>query len=231
MGEFKHNDVNETNTNTPENYKEIKPEKEMSVAELNDAVSDEFNKASKDVDSNFEKSDSEKNLDPNHKDCLTSSEERKEWADRSDGDWDGEHGNSKFYPEKQEAKDALEKYDQDSVEYKDGEPDFSKVSEATVEIDNMTSERYGAGNNFEQADQKCADKWNKEAKDGKTDWSARDVANWRSENRYSWHERLDRKTMDLVQRDIHEECKHFGGVAECKRYEALNKSNGGGFDE
>ena len=95
----------------------------------------------------------------------------------------------------------------------------------------MTSERYGPGNNFEQADQKCADKWNKEGKDGRTDWTARNVADWRSENRYSWHERLDRKTMDLVQRDIHEECKHYGGVSECKKHEALEKSSGGGFDE
>ena len=165
------------------------------------------------------------------KDCMTTSEERKEHADRSIGDWDGEPGNSKFHPEKQEAKEALEKYKQDGIDYKDGEPDFSKVSEATVQIDNMTSERRGPGKNFDQANHKCAEQWNSEAKDGKTNWTARDVENWRIENRYSWHERLDRKTMDLVQRDVHEECKHYGGVAECKRYEAAGKVNGGGFDD
>ena len=125
----------------------------------------------------------------------------------------------------------MDKYNQDGIDYHDGEPDFENVSEATVEIDHMTSERYGLGNNFDQANQKCAEKWNQEAKDGRTDWKPRDVENWRIENRYTWHERLDRKTMDLVQRDIHEECKHFGGVAECKRYEATAGLNGGEFDE
>lgn len=229
-GELSHADVKDIKAESVENYKDIKPEKEMSAKELNEAVNDEFKKASGDAGNSIEKN-TEKNLDPTHKDCMTTSEERKEWADRSNGDWDGEPGNSKFYPEKKEAKDALDRYEQDGVDYRDGEPDFSKVSEATVEIDNMTSERYGLGNNFDQANQKCAEKWNKEAKDGKTDWTPRDVENWRIENRYTWHERLDRKTMDLVQRDVHEECKHYGGVAECKRYEAAGKVNGGGFDD
>ena len=229
-GELSRADVKDIKTETAENYRDIRPEKELTTKELNDADNDEFKKASAEAGENLD-SNTEKNLDPTHKDCMTTSEERKEWADRSNGDWDGEPGNSKFHPEKKEAKDALDRYEQDGVDYRDGEPDFSKVSEATVEIDNMTSERYGLGNNFDQANQKCAEKWNKEAKDGKTDWTPRDVENWRIENRYTWHERLDRKTMDLVQRDVHEECKHYGGVAECKRYEAAGKVNGGGFDD
>ena len=230
-GEFLHADVKDIKSESTENYKDIKPEKEMSIKELNDAVNEEFNKAAKEAEAKLNENDAEKNLDPSHKDCLTTSKERIDWADTSDGEWEGEHGNSKFYPEKWEAKDALERYEQDGIDYCDGEPDFSKVSEATVEIGNMTSERYGKGNNFDQANQKCAEKWNLEARDGKTDWTARDVENWRLENRYTWHERLDRKTMDLVQRDVHEECKHYGGIAECKRYEAAGKLNGGGFDE
>ena len=82
--------------------------------------------------------------------------------------------------------------------------------------------------NFKQADEVCANQWNESGRDGRNDWTARDVESWRKENKYSWHERLDMKTMDLVQRDVHEECKHYGGVAECRRHDALN---GGGFDE
>ena len=89
----------------------------------------------------------------------------------------------------------------------------------------MTSSR---PDNFRKADEECAKQWNEQSKDGRTDWTARDIKEWRQDNKYSWHERLDMKTMDLVQRDVHEECKHYGGVAECKRHEALN---GGGFDE
>lgn len=231
MGELSHADVKDIKTESTESYRDIKPEKEMSTKELNNMVSDEFNKATKDAELDIKKDSVERNFDPSHKDCMTTSTERKEWADRSNGAWDGEPGNSKFNPEKQEAKDALDRYRQEGVEYTDGEPDFSKVSEATVQIDNMSSERYGQGNNFDQANQKCAEKWNNEGKNGKNDWTARDVENWRTENHYTWHERLDRKTMDLVQRDLHEECKHYGGVAECKRYEATRSQNGGGFDE
>ena len=230
-GELSLADVKDMKSQSAENFRNIKPEKEMTAKELNDAVNSEFKKAANEAEVKLNGNDTERNLDSTHKDCLTSSKERIDWADTSEGDWEGEHGNSKFHPEKQEARDALDRYEQDGIDYCDGEPDFSKVSEATVEIDNMTSDRYGKGNNFDQANQKCAEKWNMEARDGKTDWTARDVDNWRTENRYTWHERLDRKTMDLVQRDVHEECKHYGGVAECKRYEAAEGFNGGGFDE
>lgn len=158
---------------------------------------------------------------------FSTPEERIDVAENSKGKWEGDVGNSLFIPDSKEARKALEQYGQNGIEYKDGNPDFSKTSEATVEIDNMTSNR---PKNFRQADIKCAEEWNKEGRDGRTDWKPGDVTKWRRENKYSWHERLDRKTMDLVQSDIHGECKHWGGVAECKRAE--NKSNtGGGFDE
>ena len=82
-------------------------------------------------------------------------------------------------------------------------------------------------NNFRQADIKCADIWNSQKRDGRIDWTPQDIKEWRRENHYSWHERIDMKTMDLVHRDIHEECKHYGGVAECKRREGF----GGIFDD
>ncbi len=230
-GELSRVDVKDIKSETAESYRDIKPEKEMSIKELKDAVNDEFNKAAKEAESDMKNDSDKKELDPNHKDCMTTSEERKELAKRSKGEWDGEPGDSKFHPEKQEAKDDLNRYKQDGVDYRDGEPDFSKVSETTVKIDNMTSKRYGLGNNFDQANQKCAEKWNKEAKDGKTDWTSRDVENWRTRHHYTWHERLDRKTMDLVLMNVHNECKHYGGVSECKRHEAAGKQNGGGFDE
>lgn len=228
MHEIAHMDVNDVKLRIEENYRNMKPEREMSVRELNEAVRDVFEKSAtetKEANGNPKVDTVEKNIEPSHKDCFTTSEERKKFAVHSKGDWDAEPGNSTFHPEKQAAKEALEKYKQDGVKYKDGEPNFSKVSEATVEIDDMTSYRY---NNFRQADEKCAEQWNQAMRDGRTDWTARKVEKWREENRYSWHERLDMKTMDLVQRDVHEECKHYGGVVECSRHEALN---GGGFDE
>ncbi|MBO5177164.1 MAG: HNH endonuclease [Lachnospiraceae bacterium] len=158
------------------------------------------------------------------------------------GSWEGDRGESKFVPnpETEAGRAALEKLkekDMDGVEYKNAEPDFSKCAESTVEIDDMTQNRddyYDKdGNlkqgNFTQADIKCAEKWNAEAKDGRTDWTARSVSDWRHENMCSWHERCDTKTMDLVPYDIHSQCKHLGGVSECKVRDAVDI--GGDFDE
>ena len=133
--------------------------------------------------------------------------------------------------------DKLNEKGMDGIEYKNAEPDFSKCAEATVRIDDMTQNRddyIGADGtikqgNFTQADIKCSEKWNAEARDGKSDWTARDVYNWRHENKCSWHERCDTRTMDLVPFEIHSHCKHLGGVSECKVRDAVNV--GGEFDE
>lgn len=156
---------------------------------------------------------------------FTTSTERKALASRSKGSWDGLQGDSKFFPENPEAKAALKEKGVDSISYKDGNPDFSVVSESTVEIENMTSAR---PYNYSQADELCSKQWNEINKNGRSDWTANDVKAWRREHGYSWHERIDRKTMDLVPRIINDECKHYGGVAECRRLERII---GGGFDE
>ena len=129
------------------------------------------------------------------------------------GKWEGERGESKYVPsdetdEGKAAKEKLAEKDQDGVEYNYAEPDFSESAEATVEID----------------------KWNASNKDGKSDWTAAEVRDWRRENQCSWHERCDTRTMDLVSRDIHSYFGHYGGCSECKVRDAVNV-DGGGFDE
>lgn len=152
-------------------------------------------------------------------------------ADTEKGTWKGERGESKFIPSDRtsagrDAKEKLAEYGLRGITYKDAEPDFSKCAEATVKIDNMTENRY---RNFFQADIICAKLWSQEAKDGRTDWTPRAVENWRDKNQFSWHERCDTKTMDLVPQEIHSFCRHSGGVAECKARDAADI--GGGFDE
>ena len=149
--------------------------------------------------------------------------------DSPNGSWKGERGESKFVPnpeteQGQKAAEVLKANNLDGIEYRNGEPDFSGCAESTVSIDNMTSDRVS---NFAQADVKCAELWSSENKDEKGDWSARDVSNYRHENRFSWHERCDTKTMDLVSMDVHTFFKHSGGVAECKARDNI----WGGFDE
>ena len=143
------------------------------------------------------------------------------------GSWDGERGDSMFRPSYLFIKDALEKYGQEGINYRNGEADFSKVTEATVKIENMTSERLGIGKNFDQANTKLAEQFNIEQKDGRYDWTARDVDDWRIKNKLSWHERCDCETMDLVPTKIHDYFRHSGGVAECNIRDGVR----GGFDE
>ena len=148
-------------------------------------------------------------------------------AEESDrGEWSGERGESDYTPTDEEVKDILDKYDKDSITYEDAIPDFSEVSEATVEIDNMSEDR---AENFRQCDEKCAEQWNKEGRDGRTDWTARDVKEWRQANGYSWHERNDMKTCDLVPTQVNAYFGHLGGVSECKKRDAGN--GGSDFDE
>ncbi len=149
--------------------------------------------------------------------------------DSPNGSWEGERGESKFVPNTEteqgyKAAEVLKENDLDGIEYHNGEPDFSGCAESTVCIDDMTADRVS---NFGQADIKCAEQWSSVNKDGKADWSARDISDYRHENRFSWHERCDTKTMDMVPMDVHAFFKHSGGVAECKARDNI----GGGFDE
>lgn len=149
------------------------------------------------------------------------------------GDWQGERGESIFIPNDDDIKSILDEYGIEGIAYKDGIPDFSPCSESTVEIDNMTDNRSGPpveGSNFQQCDQKCAEQWNEQCRDGRSDWTARDVANWRRENGYSWHERNDMKTCDLIPTKINAYFGHLGGVGEYIRFTSNNSAEGV-FDE
>ena len=143
----------------------------------------------------------------------------------SKGSWEGEKGDSiwkpdpdcvplKSNPEGKTWEEIEDKYGIDGVKFKDGEPDFSEVAEATVEIDDFTGNRF---ENFAQADSRLAEKWNAEGRDGRTDWTARDVAAYRKENSLTWHERSDMKTMDLVPSEVHNNIPHAGGISAWKQ--------------
>ena len=158
---------------------------------------------------------------------YTDAKERLDLAKGSVGEWLGDPGKSGFIPKDAEARQAMMKRGVDSIIYDEHcEPDFSPVSEGTVEIDNMTEERFGPDGNYAQAYTKLAEQWNSKAKDGKTDWTDVDVKSWATDNSLTPHERLDRKTVDFVPTAINRECRHFGGCAECKRRDNI----GGGFD-
>ncbi len=135
-----------------------------------------------------------------------------------DGHWEGERGNSAWIPDAEsvpkerrgtnlEGKSwgkILEENDIEAIPFKDGEPDFSEIAKAEVEIDDFTDNR---SSNFSQADEALAKKWGCEPED---------VARWRKEHKYSWHEKSDCKTLQLVPREVHGNIPHSGGVSKYK---------------
>ena len=136
------------------------------------------------------------------------------------GHWEGERGNSKWFPNRDEIPknpltnpdgltwgQILDKYGIDGIEFKNGEPDFSPVAKGTVEIEHFTDNRYGKGGNFDQACERLAEQ---------RGCTKEEVKAWMKENKYTWHERSDCKTMDKVPTEIHGNIRHSGGISEAK---------------
>lgn len=140
---------------------------------------------------------------------------------QKDGKWSGEVGNSYWMPDLKavpgdrngtnpEGKtwgEIFKKYGVESkgILFKEGEPDFSEIAKAEVEIDDFTEDR---SSNFDQADEKLAEKLG---------CTPEEVAKWRENNKYTWHECRDCKTMQLVPTKIHGNIPHSGGISEYKK--------------
>ena len=234
MIEIKPTDISEKKVAEVDNYKNIQPEKGMTFLDGEKYLEVLLKREGKDI-KNEEFGGHYTSREARLK-CIPTNIDR--------GKWTGDPGESKFVPSDSnergvKCKEKLNEYGLDSIKYKNLEPDFSPCSEATITIDNMTENRQDYYDekgeiqlgNFSQADQKCAQLWNEQKKDNRTDWTEEKVYKWRHspEHWCSWHERCDTKTMDLVPYDIHSYCTHSGGVSECKARDSLN--NGGGFDE
>lgn len=226
--------INELASKVPENFRNIQPESDMTVSDARSFWDNELKGMDNQDVSDAGEFGGKYNTYEKRLSCVP--------ADETKGYWEGDRGESKFVPTEEigkECKDKLAEYKLDGIEYKNLEPDFSKCSEATIQIDDMDEHRWDYIDengdeqlgNFSKADEKAAELWNEQKRDGRTDWTAEDVYDMRNDpdNHYTWHERCDTKTMDLVPTEIHSYCTHLGGVSECKARDAANV--GGGFDE
>lgn len=141
--------------------------------------------------------------------------------DGNGGNWEGERGNSTWVPDRNDVPknpltnpdkltwgELLDKYGIDGIPFKDGEADFSEVSKGEVEIDDFTDDRAA---NFDQADEKLAEQ---------RGCTPEEVAKWREEHKYTWHECKDCKTMQKVPTEIHGNVPHSGGVSEYRMRKA-----------
>lgn len=151
------------------------------------------------------------------------------------GKWSGNRGESMFIPTADRVREILRNKGLKGIEYKNGIPDFDPIAEAKVIIQGMSQHRFSQigengkriVGNYEKADIECAKAWNSERRDGKDDWTHQDVKKWREANGYTWREHNDMKTCSLVPTEVHEACRHLGGVSEIKNI--LNQI--GGFDD
>lgn len=158
-------------------------------------------------------------------------------------EYEGARGESKYIPSNRSAEGIvviviLSEYGLNGIEYRNGEPDFEVCSEAIVAVKAMTENRddyYDLNGerqlgNFSQADIELAKIWKFEEKDGRKDWKARGVLNYRKVNGFTWHEKCDTETMVLVRLEINAYFKHIGGCSECRLRDA-DGNEGGGFNE
>lgn len=209
-------EVTEVKISEPTGFRDIKPQTDMSQSKAGDTIKGIFDKLRDGVERYYSEYDDRIKRTP---------------LDGDRGNWEGQRGESKYVPSEntekgKDVKQLLTEKGVDGIEYKNGEPDFSSMSESTVKIEGMTGD---CQKNFPQADIKCAEQWNAEGRDGRTDWTAADVRDWRRENEYSWHERSDTETMDLVPTEINLYFGHLGGCSECRIRDSKDK--GDGFDE
>lgn len=139
----------------------------------------------------------------------------------NNGYWDGERGNSNWYPDpdfvpgkaNSEGKtwsEILNKYDINNISFKDGNPDFDKISKGNIEIEGFSESRT---DNFDKADMVFSKQKN---------ISPEEIEKWRKENGYTWHECRDMKTMQLVPSEIHNNIPHSGGISEIKKMNGDN---------
>ena len=149
--------------------------------------------------------------------------EKKGILPRNGGSWEGNPGGSEWKPnpnvepgdrngtnpEHKSWDEIMKEYDFESIPFNEGQPDFSEVSKGEVEIDDFTDDR---DSNFDQADERLAEQ---------KGCTPEEVAQWREEHRYTWHECRDCRTMQKVPTEVHGNISHSGGVSE---YRAQNKA-------
>ncbi|AWK53126.1 hypothetical protein DIC82_17890 [Clostridium beijerinckii] len=190
-------------------YRKIQPESSITPQESRDFLNNIFRSGiqeqkSSDVNAEFRNS------------------ERTHLLPRNGGEWSDEPGNSDWKPnpevipgdrngtnpEHKTWGEIMKQYGFESIPFKDGAPDFSEVVKGQVEIEDFTDDRDA---NFDQADEKLAEQ---------RGCTPEEVAKWRDENKYTWHECRDCKTMQKVPTEVHGNISHSGGVSE---YKSQNK--------
>ncbi|CPR96183.1 HNH endonuclease [Mycobacteroides abscessus] len=156
------------------------------------------------------------NLEPPHNDTGGSTyKERIDQTPINNGHWVGERGESEWISKNPEVNKFLHDANVDGIHYSNAQPDFSPVAKGQVEIPEMTTSR---DQNFRVADKLLAKEWGV---------SPQEIADWRSDNKYTWHEEPDLKTMQLVPSVVNNRLGHVGGIGELNAGKTLPPTGDG----
>ena len=184
----------------------------FNFSDVSNSLTKKFNDCSLGRKSEVEDNCSIKNFDA----PLASVKDTERHCPIENGQWEGERGNSKWIPdddyipqksnpENQTWKEIKSESNIDGITYQDGEPQFGEISKGEVKIENFSTDR---SDNFDNADIEMAKQH---------DCSPEDVAKWRKENKYTWHECRDMETMQKVPSVVHNNVTHSGGISEAKK--------------
>lgn len=208
--------------------KELETSEKISINQKFDDLLDkkveykELNSEEKSIDyeNSLNKEESYKGLNSEEKSVESLDEEQIDNSrlPRNGGEWLEEPGNSEWNPDSKLVpgdrngtnpdgkswKELKEEFKFDTIPFKDGKPDFSEVARGRVEIDEFSDNRR---KNFVQADEKLAEQ---------KGCYPEEVKQWRKENKYTWHEEADCRTMLKVPSEVHGNIPHDGGISEIK---------------
>ena len=172
-----------------------------------------YTKVTDAIDAAYDEFKSNREIFPPENELFTKLEYRINQTPNNNGNWIGERGYSKFVPNVKTINKELSKFGIDGIEYERGIVDFSPVAIDSVKIPSMTAD---LKINKMQGDIAFAKKWNEELKGGRSDWTPRDVKNFRMSNKLDFHECSNMKTVQLVPESLHRFFTHFGGRSECR---------------
>lgn len=165
---------------------------------------------------------------------------------KNNGSWMGKPGDSKWMPTPDRVGTKLnptgknmgqilaENNMQKGIPFKQGKIDLHAASKGTVRIDDYTLSR---SKNFAQADSKLADairsgKVNPDIQNALKGMGVDpqtvtkgDIKSLRKLG-YTWHERADMKTLDLIKSELHGNVPHSGGISALKDQIAAAQSTG-----
>lgn len=130
----------------------------------------------------------------------------------NNGEWSGERGHSTWIPDTEDVAEQLDAYGVDGIEYRDGFPDFSPVTEYEHQLQEELYEN-GDTAQFNDCNNALSSHLenNPEFSANFDDDQLEAIRAGEKPSGYTWHHDVEPGNMQLVPTRIHQSCGHYGG--------------------